>query len=272
MAQHGYQFVEPLPFRRPGTLDGSKIAGKPALTGIREIWTRELFDLSGYVNNSNLRFRFRFTSDGNTTGFKYQVDDGFSIDNFKIIKSNTTFSNLTPLGSITMNGRLLNDETIKIDWDATELTDHDYYEIEKSTNGSYFTPIGKVAGIAPYYFVDKNPVEGNNFYRIRNYTKNGTHKNTNPINVVYNKKGVGMSIYPNPVRDVLNIELNRNLNAKITVIVTDITGRTYLRKQYDMSGQHNMIRIDASSWNRQQYIVKVISDNGETMAIQKFIK
>jgi carboxypeptidase T len=258
--------------QEPGTLDGSKLAGKPALTGIREIWTRELFDLSAYVNTSNLRFRFRFTSDGNTTGFKYQVDDGFSIDNFKIIKTNTTFSNLMPLGSITLNGRLLNDETVKIDWDATELADHDYYEIEKSTNGSYFTPIGKVDGIAPYYFVDKNPVEGNNFYRIRNYTKNGTQKNTNPINVVYNKKGVGLSIYPNPVRDVLNIELNRNLNTKITVIVTDITGRTYLRKQYDMSGQNNMIRIDASSWNRQQYIVKVISDNGETMAIQKFIK
>jgi len=255
-----------------GTLDGSKLAGKPALTGIREIWTRELFDLSGYANTSNLRFRFRFTSDGNTTGFKYQVDDGFSIDNFKIIKSNTAFSNQIPAGFISMNGRLMTDETIKLDWDALEEKNHDYYELEKSTNGSYFTPIGKVRGIAPYYFVDKNPSEGNNFYRLRNYTKDGNHLNTNPINVVYRKKDIGINIYPNPVRDVLNIELNRNMNSRITVVVTDIMGRTFLNKQYDMNGQSNMIRIDASSWTRQQYIVKVISNNGETMAIQKFIK
>jgi hypothetical protein len=62
------------------------------------------------------------------------------------------------------------------------------------------------------------------------------------------------------------------MKTRITVVVTDIMGRTFLNKQYDMNGQSNIIRIDASSWTRQQYIVKVISDNGETMAIQKFIK
>lgn len=258
--------------QEPGTLDGSKINGQPALTGIREIWTRELFDISAYKNTANLRFRFRFTSDGNTTGFVNQVDQGFSIDDFKIIKSNTIFSNLIPAGFISMNGRLLIDETIKVDWDASQQVNHDYYEVQKSTNGSTFTSIGKVTGIAPYYFVDKTPAEGNNFYRLRNVTKDGNHKNTTPINVVYNKKDLGLSIYPNPVRDVLNIELKRNMQSRITVIVTDITGRTMIQKEYDMRGQSNMIRIDVSSWKHQQYIVKVVNDNGETMAIQKFIK
>lgn len=73
--------------QEPGTLDGSTINGQPSLTGIRENWTRELFDLSAYKGNANVSLRLEFTSDANTTGFAFQVDDGFSIDNLKVVKA-----------------------------------------------------------------------------------------------------------------------------------------------------------------------------------------
>lgn len=76
--------------KEPGTLDGSKINGQPSLTGIRDLWTKEVFDLSNYLGTSALRLRFEFTSDANTTGFVYQVDDGFYIDDIKVIKSSAT--------------------------------------------------------------------------------------------------------------------------------------------------------------------------------------
>lgn len=53
----------------------------PALTGIRENWTRETIDLGHYVGSSNIGLRFLFTS--NSSG----VDDGFYIDNIEIVKS-----------------------------------------------------------------------------------------------------------------------------------------------------------------------------------------
>lgn len=76
--------------KEPGTLDGSKINGQPSLTGIRDRWTKEIFDLSSYLGSSALRLRLEFTSDANTTGFAYQVDDGFYIDDIKVIKSSAT--------------------------------------------------------------------------------------------------------------------------------------------------------------------------------------
>jgi len=75
-----------------------------------------------------------------------------------------------------------------------------------------------------------------------------------------------------PVKDILNIELNNSVRSKIIVTVTDITGRTYLSKEYNMSGQSNIIKLDVANWSRQQYIVKVMNENGETIAIDKFIK
>jgi hypothetical protein len=258
--------------QEPGTLDGSRIAGKPALTGIREIWTRQLFDLSAYRNNSNLRFRFRFTSDSDPTVFAFERDQGFNIDNFKVIKTNTAFSNLIPQGAVSMNGRLMQDETIKLDWDPTDNTGYSAFELEKSADGVNFTPLGKVTGIGPYAYIDKNPNAGNNYYRLKTFTADGRTANTSPINVVYRKTNLmGMAIYPNPVNDALNIEFAKPLQSRITVMVTDITGRTVARQRFEMNGQ-TRVRIDASTWVRQQYIVKVMGEQGETLAIQKFVK
>jgi carboxypeptidase T len=257
--------------QEPGTLDGSKINGRPALTGIREIWTRELFDLSAYRGITNLRFRFRFTSDGNTTGFVNQVDQGFNIDNFRIIKTNTVFNNLMPAGTITVNGKLMENETIKVDWDALQETEHGYFTVEKSTDGKSFESIGKVTGIAPYYFIDPNPNTGNNFYRIKKHSKDGQISNANPINVPYRKHEFGISIYPNPVKDILNIEMQKNKSNSITVTVTDITGKTFIKKQFVSTGSRT-IKLDVSTLKSQLYIIQVINENGETIKTQKFLK
>ncbi len=53
----------------------------PALTGVRENWTRETVDLSDYVGSGNVGLRFLFTSNGSG------VDDGFYIDNIEVVKA-----------------------------------------------------------------------------------------------------------------------------------------------------------------------------------------
>ncbi|NII29210.1 T9SS type A sorting domain-containing protein [Pseudoflavitalea sp. X16] len=82
-----------------GTLDGSTINGQPSFTGIQQDWTREFFDLSAYNGQASLRFRLVFSSNASGSGFAFEVDDGFYIDNLKIIKSTTTPPAFTSLGS-----------------------------------------------------------------------------------------------------------------------------------------------------------------------------
>jgi hypothetical protein len=109
--------------QEPGTFDGSTINGQPALTGIQNDWIRELVDLSAYNGQSALRLRFQFTSGSDGSGFAFGVDDGFSLDNLKVVKS--TIANPSPL--ITMR-------------DATEMiVDNQKILLYPNPVGSEFT-------------------------------------------------------------------------------------------------------------------------------------
>lgn len=54
---------------------------QPAYTGSRGNWVREFINLSAYKGKTNVAFRFRMTSDGNTN------NEGFYIDNLELIKT-----------------------------------------------------------------------------------------------------------------------------------------------------------------------------------------
>jgi hypothetical protein len=62
----------------------------PALTGIRENWTRETMDLSDYLGTTNLGLRFLFTSNNS------KQDDGFYIDDIEIVKAPAVILNSKP--------------------------------------------------------------------------------------------------------------------------------------------------------------------------------
>ncbi|HTE13008.1 MAG TPA: M14 family zinc carboxypeptidase, partial [Chitinophagaceae bacterium] len=134
----------------PGTLDDATLNGTPALTGIHDYWTHEIFNLSAYDGNATVYLRFQFTSDDDPSSFKYELDDGFYIDNVKVIKSNATFLNLLPVNFINFYGNLLAGKKIGLNWEAVTDKSHNYFEVEKSADAVGFTSIGKIASGAPF--------------------------------------------------------------------------------------------------------------------------
>ena len=83
-------------------------------------------------------------------------------------------------------------------------------------------------------------------------------------NVVANKNYI--SIYPNPVTDVLNISLPQN--KKYSITVADITGR--LLQQVTVTGNQKTFVLQTGSLSKGTYILHVVSDTEDISA--KFIK
>ncbi|HEY0730851.1 MAG TPA: M14 family zinc carboxypeptidase, partial [Chitinophagaceae bacterium] len=103
--------------QEPGTLDGSTLAGQPALTGIQDFWVKEVFDLSAYLGNASLDLRFVFTSNTVSTTFLYDEDDGFYIDDVKVIKTTAPLV-ILPARFLSFDGQLQADATVKLNWKA----------------------------------------------------------------------------------------------------------------------------------------------------------
>lgn len=257
--------------QEPGTLDGATINGLPSLTGIRENWTHEIFNLSAFNGNAAVRIRFTFISDSDPSSFADERDDGFYIDNVKIIRSNAVLVTL-PVHFINFTGTSLPDKTIRLDWNATTDEHHDYFEIEKSAGGTNFISIGKGPLSAPYWKVDASPYIGSNFYRVKQVDKDGTVTYSNTIKINYDPSKFVVTVYPNPAKEDVTFRFNTETTERVTIRITDLSGKTVYSTQVTVGAGVNESKINVQGWASQTYIVKVTNRDNTCLTVQKLVK
>ena len=256
------------------TTNQGRLGGLPALTGIKENWTKELIQIpSSFYTSSNVRFRFEFSSDpdGGSGDFEDDMDDGFYIDDFKIVKSTLSLITL-PVEFISFTGELLPDKTVLLQWEAITDQQHDYFEMEKSADGTNFISIGKGPSSAPYWGIDTAPFTGNNFYRVKQYDKDGAFTYSNTINVYNDPGSFYVSVYPNPVDDILHVKINIAKADQYLISITDMAGRKVHEEKIIATGTEMQTNIDMRRQAAQLYILTVRNNKNEVITTQKFVK
>ncbi len=248
------------------------LGGVPALTGIRENWTKEVFDLSSFAGNPNVYLRFEFTSntDAAADDFFKKVDDGFYIDDVKVVKSTANLS-ILPVTFINFTGRLLPDQTVQLYWEAYTDEKHDFFEIERSTDGRIFQSIGRLNSNSPFLFPDPSPLFGSNLYRLKQVDEDGKFTYSNIVNIVLANK-YGLDIYPNPFNDVIIIKANVKKAEVLNIQIADLQGRVLLHQSKTFQAGNKEAIIDVRSLKPGLYLLKVISSGDEVLVTQKIIK
>ena len=119
-------------------------------------------------------------------------------------------------------------EAISITWigtagnwnDATKWlpaqipTNADDVIVEHSTDGRIFHNIGKIDGagisthINDYNFTHKNPINGINYYRLKQVDFDGNFDYSKTISVDIKPTYTGLTLFPNPVGNKLNLKLD----------------------------------------------------------------
>lgn len=98
---------------------------------------------------------------------------------------------------------------------ASELNNH-YFEVEKSSDGVLFSPVGKIdgngtkTGITNYTFSDVNPNESGSYYRLKQVDFDGKFEYSKIIFVKdtdLTDLEIGARIYPNPDHEDENLYL-----------------------------------------------------------------
>lgn len=140
-------------------------------------------------------------------------------------------------------------------WEASKNDDIDYFVVEKSTNGISFEDLKNVAknNSSTYKLSDENNTCTTVWYRLRIVIRNSTF-DYSPV-VMCKLSFPNISVYPNPVKDHLNIRsINFDANY-FEFVITDIAGKVITKKSIS-SGYSKPQIINTSQLIPGHYILQ----------------
>lgn len=150
--------------------------------------------------------------------------------------------------SFTAQGEL---QGITLSWATASELNNDYFEIQRSTNGTDFRTIGHVAGhgtsyqATQYSFTDTSPVDGVNYYRLKQYDFDGAFEYSPLIREFFNLKPVDLKFFPNPASGRLNIVFDpRFLNTNVQVKLYDSKGIVAMEQEVTPTSLTSIIDLN----------------------------
>lgn len=163
-------------------------------------------------------------------------------------------------------------------WATTEEINSNYFEVERSTNGTDFSAVGKVYAngysnrTISYRFDDVKAGAGANYYRLRIVDKDGsfTFSNITVVNVTV--KGFFVTgAYPSPFTDKVNISLSSENSGKAFIRMSDLAGRQLAVQTATVNKGITTVSLDnLGALGKGMYLVEV-KFNGSTYT-QKIMK
>jgi len=162
-----------------------------------------------------------------------------------------------------------------INWKVTDEVNLVSYNVERSYDGKEFSVIGtsKANQTNDYSYKDNTFNTDNKtiYYRIAAIDKTGNKTYSNVVSVQSSIVNSQLSIYPNPVKDLLNLQLNNSKAKNITIQVLDMSGRVLITKQTLLNAGTNSLSLPVANLAKGSYIVAIKGEDG-TMGQKQFIK
>ena len=161
--------------------------------------------------------------------------------------------------------------TALISWETSQEQNSKLFEIERSGNGISFNRIGSVNARGnsntptSYSFSDDVPVNGVNYYRLKQIDNDGKITYSVVRSVAFNKVS-NLIVYPNPAREKIELRLP-SVYADATVEVINGEGR--ILKKFNIANI-NLVRLNVGSYPAGNYLIRVTTNSKSE--IVSFIK
>ena len=126
-----------------------------------------------------------------------------------------------PIELLYFRGKLQENNEVFLDWATTTEIDNKGFEVQKMIFNSNWESIGWIKGFGNtteekrYDFVDKNPNEGLNYYRLKQIDFDGTFNYSDVVAIDVEPSIKKLKIFPNPTAGILNFNLL--INGKLTI-------------------------------------------------------
>ncbi|MCW8897171.1 MAG: T9SS type A sorting domain-containing protein [Flavobacteriales bacterium] len=167
-------------------------------------------------------------------------------------------------------------KNVLLDWTTISEINNDYFTIEKSIDGENFEVVSIIDGagnsseLKSYNALDKNPISGTSYYRLKQTDFDGKYEYSDLIPVRIEEVISNPTIYPNPITNNGVLEFSTNSTEVTVVTVYDVSGRAVLSNQHFTNKGINKIQLETSELTNGMYFIGLKNGNSKTNL--KFIK
>lgn len=157
---------------------------------------------------------------------------------------------------------------VELKWSTLIETNNSHFEIQRSIDGKSFIAIGELKGagtsknLKNYQFIDLFPFKGVNYYRLKQVDFDGklSYSKIQAVNIISGQNTILLTVYPNPVKDQLNISLNSTTSSKLNYRITSIDGRVWLKNSGSLAAINIEINQKLSLLNPGVYLLEIIDE------------
>ncbi|MCO5235659.1 MAG: T9SS type A sorting domain-containing protein [Chitinophagaceae bacterium] len=147
-----------------------------------------------------------------------------------------------------------------LQWQTENEQNTSYFEIERSTNGSIFDRVGTQTSYNnpdkhTYRFTDYTPVNGLNFYRIKQVDIDGVYTYSNTVNVKISSENT-ITITPNPAD---NFVMLSGISKAEKILIYNVEGKL-MNQWSNINGNQ---RLNIANLRNGIYIIKIFADKKE---------
>ena len=132
-------------------------------------------------------------------------------------------------------------EQVLLDWNTSQEQNSKEFIVERSPDGIRFTKIGTVAAagraftVSRYHFLDDAPLNGNNFYRLKQVDLDNASEYSSIVKVFVAPAGFTYQIMQNPGPDELRIKFRTDQATTVRIQIHNATGSLIAERSTTMA-------------------------------------
>ena len=185
--------------------------------------------------------------------------------NFYFTLGSTDGENNLPIDLLSFDGACIDNQT-QLEFVVASQVNNEFFTIERSKNIFEWEVLGFVNGggttneEVTYTFMDVNPKNGENYYRLTQTDIDGTSKSFTPIVVACESRVDDYKIFPNPTNTTATIEFNLEYfqGNKIQLNIKDINGKNRKTIPVELVRGYNQFTIEMEDLPKGFYIIEFI--------------
>lgn len=176
-------------------------------------------------------------------------------------------SPLLPITLVSFTGSLVNENSAQLNWVTASELNNDYFTVERSADAIDFTSLAVVQGAGNsnqtinYSTLDKSPLSGLSYYRLKQTDFNGQFSYSNIVHIEAAQSNFEIvNTFSSIDQKVLEVTLNCSRECMISFELYDLTGRKVYSFSENVLGNQK-VSLSTASLSPNIYMLKACNGN-----------